>query len=204
MRATSRTSCISLNISARPRSKDTDRIYAFSDQPWQLYCTVDASYLLHPDSKGHTGYTLGLFREGTFYNRSAKQALVSTSSTHAELRAIYTLVKDIIFILSISNELQLDLQMPAIIMEDNSAVVTVTTDDAAYIKKCKHFLMVTNYVREQVNLGLIQINNARSTGKKILQTFIPSLFGMESLRSSRRRFWEPHPRNAHNSLFQEH
>ena len=46
------------------------------------------------------------------------------------MRAIYTLVKDIIFILSISNELQLDLQMPAIIMEDNSAVVTVTTDDA--------------------------------------------------------------------------
>jgi hypothetical protein len=30
----------------------------------------------------------------------------------------------------ISTELQLDLQMPAIIMEDNSAVVTVTTDDA--------------------------------------------------------------------------
>jgi hypothetical protein len=76
------------------------------------------------------------------------------------MRAIYTLVKDIIFILSISNdELQLDLQMPAIIMEENSAVVTVTTDDAAYIKKCKHFLMVINYVREQVNLGLIQINN---------------------------------------------
>jgi hypothetical protein len=74
------------------------------------------------------------------------------------MRAIYTLLKDIIFILSISNELQLDLQMPAIIMEDNSAVVTVTTDDAAYIKKCKHFLMVINYVREQVNLGLIQIN----------------------------------------------
>ena len=83
----------------RKTAKQGHRIYAFSDQPWQLYCTVDASYLLHPDSKGHTGYTLGLFREGTFYNRSAKQALVSTSSTHAEMRAIfYTLVKDIIFI----------------------------------------------------------------------------------------------------------
>jgi hypothetical protein len=23
-----------------------------------LYCEVDASYLLHPDSKGHTGYTI--------------------------------------------------------------------------------------------------------------------------------------------------
>jgi len=24
----------------------------------QLYCEIDASYLIHPDSKGHTGYTV--------------------------------------------------------------------------------------------------------------------------------------------------
>ena len=43
-------------------------------------------------------------------------------------------------------------------MEDNSAVITISTaDDAAYLKKCKYFLMVINYVREQVDLGLIEI-----------------------------------------------
>ena len=134
------------------------RIYAASGKPLQLYCTVDASYLLHPDSKGQTGYTIGLYTEGTFYNRSAKQALVSTSSTHAEMRAIFTLVKDLLFIFSICLDLQLDLQLPAIIMEDNSAVITITTDDQAYLKKCKHFLMVINYIREQVDLGLIEIH----------------------------------------------
>ena len=80
------------------------RIYAAS----QFYCTVDASYLLHPDSKGQTGYTIGLYREGTFYNRSAKQALVSTSSTHAEMRTIFTLVKDLLFLFSLCLDLQLD------------------------------------------------------------------------------------------------
>ena len=134
------------------------RIYAASGDPLQFYCTVDASYLLHPDSKGQTGYTIGLYREGTFYNRSAKQALVSTSSTHAERRAIFTLVKDLLFLFSICLDLQLDLQLPAIIMEDNSAVITITTDDQAYLKKCKHFLMVINYIiREQVDLGMIEI-----------------------------------------------
>ena len=64
-------------------------IYASQDEQLQFHCTVDASYLLHPDSKGQTGYTIGLFTEGTFYNRSAKQQLVSTSSTHAEMRAIF-------------------------------------------------------------------------------------------------------------------
>jgi hypothetical protein len=133
------------------------RIYAASGEPLQFYCTVDASYLLHPDSKGQTGYTIGLYREGTFYNRSAKQALVSTSSTHAEMRAIFTLVKDLLFLFSICLDLHLDIQLPAIIMEDNSAVITITTDDQAYLKKCKHFLMVINYIREQVDLGMVHI-----------------------------------------------
>ena len=110
-------------------------IYASQDEQLQFHCTVDASYLLHPDSKGQTGYTIGLFTEGTFYNRSSKQQLVSTSSTHAEMRAIFTLVKDLLFLFSISLDLELDIKLPAIIMEDNSAVITISTDDAAYLKK---------------------------------------------------------------------
>ena len=115
------------------------RIYAASGKPLQLYCTVDASYLLHPDSRDRP-FTL------------------SASTQRARLRAIFTLVKDLLFIFSICLDLQLDLQLPAIIMEDNSAVITITTDDQAYLKKCKHFLMVINYIREQVDLGLIEIH----------------------------------------------
>ncbi len=74
------------------------------DSSIQLYCEVDA---IHPDSKGHTGYTIGLHPNGTFYNRSAKQTLVSTSSTHAEMRALYTLLKDILFIIYICSEVNM-------------------------------------------------------------------------------------------------
>jgi hypothetical protein len=53
-------------------------------------------------------------------------------------------------------------------MEDNSAVVTISNEESAYLKKCKHFIMVVNYVREQLELGLIiqvlktkgELNNA--------------------------------------------
>ena len=140
----------------------------------QLYCEVDASYLIHSDSKGHTGYTMGLHPNGTFYNRSAKQTLVSTSSTHAEMRALYTLVKDILFVIYICSELNIPLLLPAVIMEDNSAVVTISNEESAYLKKCKHFIMVVNYVREQLELGLIQVlkikgevNNADLHTKKL-------------------------------------
>ena len=100
------------------------RIYIGTSSAIQLYCEVDASYLIHSDSKGHTGYTMGLHPNGTFYNRSAKQTLVSTSSTHAEMRALYALVKNILFIIYICSELNIPLLLPAVIMDDNSAVVT--------------------------------------------------------------------------------
>ena len=64
---------------------------------------------------------------------------------------------DIMYVISVCLELNINLVMPAIIMEDNSAVITVTTDESAYMKKCKHFLMLINYVREQVDLGIIKI-----------------------------------------------
>ena len=59
-------------------------------------------------------------------------------------------------------------------MEDNSAVVAIFNEESAYLKKCKHFIMVVNYVREQLGLGLIQdlkikgeLNNADLHTKKL-------------------------------------
>ena len=66
----------------------------------RLYCEVNASYLLHPDSKGHTGCNISFYgtTDTTFHNRSAKQTAVATSSTHAEARAIFTLAKEFNFL----------------------------------------------------------------------------------------------------------
>jgi hypothetical protein len=90
------------------------------------------------------------------------------------MRALYTLVKDILFIIYICSELDIPLSLPAVIMEDNSAVVTISNEESAYLKKCKHFIMVVNYVREQLDHGLIQVlkikgqaNNADLHTKKL-------------------------------------
>ena len=74
------------------------------------------------------------------------------------MRALYTLVKDILFVIMyICSELNIPLLLPAVITEDNSAVVTVSNEESAYLKTCKHLIMVVNYVREQLELGLIQV-----------------------------------------------
>eukprot|EP00597_Dinobryon_sp_UTEXLB2267_P005768 CAMPEP_0170062508 /NCGR_PEP_ID=MMETSP0019_2-20121128/3708_1 /TAXON_ID=98059 /ORGANISM="Dinobryon sp., Strain UTEXLB2267" /LENGTH=275 /DNA_ID=CAMNT_0010268673 /DNA_START=633 /DNA_END=1457 /DNA_ORIENTATION=+ len=158
----------------------------------QLHCEVDASYLLHPDSKGHTGYCMGLNGvSGTFFIRSMKQQLVSTSSTHAEMRAIYTLVKDIMYLIILCKEIKVNLHLPAIVMEDNSAVITVTIDDSAFAKKCKHFLMIINYVREQVELGIVSIEKIAGASNKadLHTTHVGNIMGGETEADKNRLRW---------------
>lgn len=122
-----------------------------------LYCEVDASYLLHQDSRGHTGYCIGFGQVGFFYFRSQKQALVTSSSTQAEMRATFALVKDILYLLDLCKELAVPLELPAVIMEDNAAVIAVATEESAMMKRCKHFLMVVNFVRQYVTKELLDI-----------------------------------------------
>jgi hypothetical protein len=125
--------------------------------PLTLKCYVDASYLTHEDSKSHTGYCLSFGNTGTFYSKSSKQTLVATSSTHAEIRALYALTIDIIYIINLCEELGRPLTLPAIIMEDNQPAIDITADVATRVKRCKHFLMLVNYLREQITAGYITL-----------------------------------------------
>lgn len=58
-----------------------------------MYAYVNAA--LHPDSKSQTWYELAFGAIGSFYAKRQKQPIVTTSSTHAEMRALYSLCQDI-------------------------------------------------------------------------------------------------------------
>jgi hypothetical protein len=94
---------------------------------------------------------------GTFYVKSSKQNLVATSSTHAEVRALYTLVLDLIFVVNLCDELNRPVELPAIILEDNQPAIDLSLALNGRVKKCKHFLMLVNFIREQVTSGLIDL-----------------------------------------------
>jgi hypothetical protein len=121
----------------------------------KLRCYVDASYLTHRDSKSHSGYCMSFGQVGTFYSKSGKQTLVATSSTHAEMRALYSLVVDIIYVVFLCSELRRPIELPCVVLEDNQPVIDVTSSMAGRVKRCKHFLMLVNFVKEQVEGGLI-------------------------------------------------
>ena len=129
----------------------------------QLRCYVDASYLTHSDSKSHTGYCLSLGTIGSFYSKSGKQPLMATSSTYAELRALYSLTVDIMYVIHLMNELGRPLELPCIILEDNQPVIDITKDLSSRTNKCKHFLMLVHYIREQIHAGFIALQKVHTT-----------------------------------------
>ena len=67
----------------------------------------------------------------------------------------------------------LPLLLPAVIMEDNSTVVTISNEESAYLKECKHLIMVVNYLREQLEFGLIQVLKIKDELKRTTPTCIP-------------------------------
>jgi hypothetical protein len=124
----------------------------------RIICEVDASYLTHPDSKSHTGYGFR-FGEVTnfFFAKSSKQTDTATSSTHSEMKALYTLLKDILFLVQLFADIGEELGLPVIVLEDNAAVVTLATEELGQLKRSKHFAMVTNYVKDCIGKGIIEI-----------------------------------------------
>ena len=47
--------------------------------------------------------------------------------------------------------------MPAIVFEDNGAVIALSREMSSRAKRCKHFLMIVNWIRENVEAGLIEL-----------------------------------------------
>ena len=165
--------------STEPKQKDYDRLletvsylrqtqnegltlYPSTDGDHQIHLIayVDAAYMSHSDAASHTGYTVSIGPKNPksfFFSKSFKQKLVATSSTHAEIRALYDLTIQLIFIINLFEELARPLTLPAILYEDNQPTIDLATNSISHINKSKHYLMTIQYLREQVQSGLIQL-----------------------------------------------
>jgi len=100
---------------------------------------------------------------GTFYSKSGKQTLVATSSTHAEMKALYSLTVDLTFVVHLCSELHRPLSLPCVVMQDNQPVIDLLKDTSARSKRCKHFLMMIDWIREQVQEGLLVLQKVDTT-----------------------------------------
>jgi hypothetical protein len=102
-----------------------------NEDPLRLICYVDAAYMSHDDASSHTGYTISLTSgadpSSFYHSKSKKQKLVATSSTHAEIRALYELTTTIIYLTNMLEELGRPLSEPSIVYEDNQPAIDLVT-----------------------------------------------------------------------------
>jgi hypothetical protein len=97
-------------------------------------------------------------------HRNLKQVIkhVVTSSTHAKMRALYAVTVDILFIIESCIELSRPIDLPAIVFVDNKPMLHVICASTPRPKQSKHFLMLVDWIRDQVTLGYLTLEKISS------------------------------------------
>ena len=85
-----------------------------------------------------------------------------TSQSPSEVKALYQLTVDILFLINLSDEIQRPISLPTIVLEDNNPSVQLSESLSSRIKRSKHFLMIINFIRHQVSLGLVKIRGSQA------------------------------------------
>ena len=127
----------------------------------QLLAYSDAAYLTHKDSCSHLGicFTYGDVDTGVFYARSAKQTIVTTSSTEAETYSAVEATKEVIYFRDLLTELGFTQLQPTPLYVDNKSLISLATKFSGSHKKVKHFMMRLHFLIEQVNKQVIQLHH---------------------------------------------
>ena len=116
---------------------------------------VDASYGVHADCKSHSGAAVTLGK-GIVYAKSAKQKVVSKSSTEAELIALSDSSSQVIYSRDflIGQGYSLD---AATIYQDNQSTMALVKNGRANSERSRHINIRYFFVKDRVEQGDVKI-----------------------------------------------
>ena len=120
----------------------------------RLSASVDASMGIHRDDHGHTGMTLSISGSPIF-SRSTKQKTVATSSTHAEILALYDSVPYIIWLRDLLNELGYSQTDRTVVEQDNKSALSIYEQGWSKSDKTRHISIKYSFINEQIKDGVI-------------------------------------------------
>jgi hypothetical protein len=123
----------------------------------QIQISCDASFAMHADGKGHTGFILSL-GHSYLHARSGKQKFTATSSTEEEIIAAVDACKMAIWILEISRELDITELKPTNLLQGNKSCLIMVCDPSTF-KRSKHLRTKVQYLRDLKKLGIITAEN---------------------------------------------
>ena len=102
----------------------------------ELSAFVDASFMTHRDMRGHTGYCIFADKIGSaaILYRSVKQKTVADSSTEGEVIALHELVQHLLWVISIYEDMGVQISKPVSVHNDNQSNLTLHSKDVVNFK----------------------------------------------------------------------
>lgn len=121
-----------------------------------IQCYSDASYATHSDAKSHTGVSVSVGGSGAILSKSAKQKIVTRSSTEAELVALDEGVECSLRISNIFKSIGHDVT-PVIVYQDNKSTIELASRGEAASKRSKHIAVRYFSVKQHMDAKQILI-----------------------------------------------
>jgi hypothetical protein len=110
---------------------------------------VDAAYGVHADGKSHTGSCVVT---GSVHCKSAKQSIVTKSSTEAELVALSDSANQGLYLRNFLGDQGYDMA-PVVLYQDNMSTMGLVGRGRSGAEKTRHILIRYYWVSEQVENG---------------------------------------------------
>ncbi len=118
---------------------------------------VDASYGVHADMKSHTGCVITLGK-GPIFVRSAKQKLVSKSSTEAELIALSDSAGQVIWTREFLTFQGYDIG-PAVIYQDNMSTIALVNKGRSHAPGSRHINIRYFFIKDRIDTGELVVEH---------------------------------------------
>jgi hypothetical protein len=146
------------------QTRHLELVYAKGTGSPEIYAYSDASFISHSDGKSHMGFCIGYgSNSGFFYARSAKQKMVTLSSTESETYSAVEAAKDILYFRNVLTELGFTVDSPSSIKVDNKSLIELATRFSGNHKRVRHFLVRIHFLMEQVNAKTITLDYVDTT-----------------------------------------
>jgi hypothetical protein len=136
----------------------SERVIKLAPTSMDLQAFVDASFMLHPDRKGHTGSILTLGANGPcIAAKSSKQKMLVLSSTEGEVLAVFETIPMLRMASALNKAFGYN-QVP-VLYQDNKSAIEMMHAGGGSSKHTKHFDLRLRYIREMIQDHCIEVQH---------------------------------------------
>ena len=164
-------------------SGDTIRFSKEGD--FEITGFADASFASHPDAKGHSGYAIFIDNvSAAIACKSIKQRSVAHSSMEAELIALHDMLRHILWVRDVADELYIRKKKsdPIKIAQDNIPAINAVTSDMGSLQGRSKFIDRRLFtVHEYIANGQIEVYHCR-TDDMVADLLTKSIIGQRARR----------------------